>query len=100
MITEPDDQLAANLSALASLYNLKAYLQRMQINLNLIKSQGGQVVYVTNANLFRLAVTYYDNALMWTTIAIANGLNDPHVYETTALIIPPIGHDTGGFIAP
>lgn len=82
-MTELADQTSAQLEELYQLYTLQYVLAQMSTNLMLI-SQGatGQVITVTNANLFRLAAQYYNDATRWTTIAQANNLDDPFVGPT------------------
>lgn len=50
---------------------------------------GNRLVTVAGGNLFRLAVEYYGNALLWTRIAAANGMDDPFFSDTRTLVIPP-----------
>lgn len=87
---ELPDQAATQLQELYELYTLNYVLQQMSTNLLLI-SQGstGQVITVTNANLFALAAQYYGDATRWTTIAQANNLDDPFVGPTIFFQLVP-----------
>lgn len=56
---------------------------------------------VAGANLFRVALDQYGDALQWWRIAKANGLTDPIVTGVKTLTIPAQdGNDTGGILDP
>lgn len=43
---------------------------------------------ISGGNLFAIAATEYGDHLLWNLIARANGLRDPFLTGTTALVIP------------
>jgi len=83
---------AINITALGNLYALQSVLQQLYTNINLIENGSqGQLVTVTNANLYALAAQYYGDATLWTAIAEANGLNDPYIENTIQVLLGPNG---------
>jgi len=88
--TELSDKVSTQLQELYELYTLNYVLDQMSTNLLLI-SQGstGQIINVTNANLFALAAQYYGDATRWTTIAQANNLDDPFIGPTLFFQLVP-----------
>jgi nucleoid-associated protein YgaU len=94
-------EIAIETGQLSQLYQLQAILIDIQKNLILLQQGGvGQVITVNGANLFQLAAQYYGDATLWTTIAVANGLNDPEIMPGTAqtLVIPSVTTATGGIL--
>lgn len=93
--------LSQELNNLALMYQLQSMLIEMQKNLTLI-SQGanGQIITVNGGSLFQLAAKYYGNAVLWTTIAQANGLVDPELPRGVpfSLVIPQQSTDAGGVV--
>ena len=84
------DQQASDLTALNQLYTLNGVLQGMLLNIALIESGTiGQVISVTNANLYQIAAVQYGDATQWTTIANANGLSDPFIEATITVAFLP-----------
>lgn len=79
---------ASDFQTLNNLYQMQSLLTNMQTNIYLI-DQGavGQIIQVTNANLFQLAAQYYGDATLWTTIAQANGLHDPVIQVSLEITI-------------
>lgn len=63
--------------------------------------RASQTVAVAGGDLFRLALIHYGDALMWTRIALANGLSDPWLTGTATLVIPARddGAPGGGILA-
>jgi nucleoid-associated protein YgaU len=99
---ESNTTIAVETKQLAQLYQLQALLTEIQINLQLLQQGGvGQVITVNGANLFQLAAQYYGDATLWTTIAQANGLNDPEIPagESVTLVIPTQTTATGGILS-
>lgn len=79
-IDTDNNQIALDMQELANLYQLQAILNAMLDNLILIsEGASGEKIVVSNANLYQLAAQYYNDPLQWTTIAQANGLDDPQV---------------------
>lgn len=75
-----NNSIALDMQELANLYQLQAILNAMLDNLILIsEGASGEKIVVSNANLYQLAAKYYNDPLQWTTIAQANGLDDPVV---------------------
>jgi len=91
---------AQNLEQLNNLYLMQSLLTNMQTNIYLIEQgAAGQIIQVSNANLFQLAAQYYGDATLWTTIAEANGLTDPVVQPTiTMTLTNTIFLTLGGFV--
>jgi hypothetical protein len=82
-IASDNNAQAINIVALGNLYTLQSVLQQLYININLIENGvQGKIITVTNANLYALAAQYYGDATQWTTIAEANGLDDPYIENT------------------
>lgn len=79
---------AINMTALGNLYTLQGLLANMLTNIVLIESGAqGEVITVSNANLYALAAQHYGDPTLWTAIAAANSLNDPYV-EATIVVEP------------
>jgi nucleoid-associated protein YgaU len=57
-----------------------------------------KIVNVAGANLYALALQYLGDATQWNRIAQANGLIDPMVIGSAALIIPSVDTSAGGGI--
>lgn len=99
-MTETNDVIAQQMNELYLLYQLQYQLQAIYDNLALISAGAdGQTIVVNNVSLYALAAQYYGNADEWTTIAEANGLTDPMITDTTSLVIPNSGVDTGGILS-
>ena len=80
---------AADLTALNQLNVMQSVLQNMATNIALIESGTiGQVISVTNSNLFAIAAQQYGDATQWTVIAEANGLTDPMIEATITITLP------------
>ena len=74
---------------LTNLYELQFLLDRMLKNAKQLSgNSSGNIVTVTNTNLYSLAEKYYGDPLQWTLIATANNLSDPQILTLTNLIIP------------
>lgn len=101
-MSEPNNKLATDLGGLANAYILQNLLAQIQDNLNLIQQgAAGIVINVSGGNLYQLAAQYYNDATQWTTIAQANGLDDPFLPVGTPvkLIIPSqTKTNTGGVL--
>lgn len=96
------DVQSASLEKLNNLTLMQSLLQNMETNIYLIEQGStGQIIQVSNANLFQLAAQYYGDATKWTAIAQANGLSDPVVQATITLTL---NNNTrlvvAGFVAP
>lgn len=79
---------AQDLITLNQLNIMHSILQNMNTNIALIESGTiGQVIPVTNANLYQIAAQQYGDATQWTVIADANGLTDPMIEATLSLTI-------------
>lgn len=75
-----NNQLATNMEEIGNLLLLQSILTNLGTNISLInEGNQGQTITVNNANLYQLAAQYYSDATQWTTIAEANGLDDPLV---------------------
>jgi len=101
MATQNNEVLAENINTLALMYQLQNVLLLMEKNLNLILSgSNGTVITVNGGSLFQIAASYYGDATLWTTIAIANGLSDPElpVGEAMTLSIPLTASQIGGVV--
>lgn len=98
----PNDKLATDLNGLANAYILQNLLAQIQDNLNLIQQgAAGTVITVSGGSLYQLASQYYNDATQWTTIAQANGLDDPFlpVGQVIKLVIPSqTKSNTGGVL--
>lgn len=82
-MSETMDLQARDLESIYNLQKMQSLLDAMARNINLIqKGAQGKVITVSNANLYQLAAQYYGDATKWTSIAQANGLNDPEVQPT------------------
>lgn len=82
----PMDQQATDFEQLNNLYVLQSILQGMLLNIDLIESGTiGQILTVTNANLFQIAAQQYGDPNQWTVIAGANDLSDPMIEPTITL---------------
>lgn len=100
-MTQSNTENAIEATQLSQLYQLQSILIEIQKNLVLLQQGGaGQSVTVNGANLFQLAARYYNDATLWTTIAVANGLNDPELVPGTSitLVIPTNTTATGGIL--
>lgn len=101
-MSEQNDQLATDLAGLANAYILQNLLAQIQDNLNLIQQgAAGISITVNGGNLYQLAAQYYNDATQWTTIAQANGLDDPFLPPGTEikLVIPSqTKTNTGGVL--
>ncbi len=95
---------AENLEKLNNLYVMQSLLINMETNIYLIEQgSAGEVIQVSNANLFQLAAKYYGDATKWTAIAEANGLTDPVVQPTLTASLDPNFSSIliiGGFVSP
>jgi len=94
---------AEGLSKLEQLYLLQDTMAAYVIkNILLVGAAPlSKLVTYINPNLYRVAVTYYGDADLWTTIAQANGLTDPFNNGEFTLLIPPNpGTSTGGILNP
>ena len=100
-ITQNYDQLTPNIELQAQLNQLNAICTIMAKDLTLyISPSDPNKVWVSNGDLFQLAVQYYGDELLWTAIAEANNLYDPIVEGIVQLIIPQNpGTSTGGVLA-
>jgi hypothetical protein len=79
---------AIDLENLNQLYQMQSTLGNMYDNIILIEQgANGQIITVTNANLYQLAAKYYGDAQKWNAIAEANGLIDPVVQATISVSI-------------
>lgn len=97
---------AQGLSTLEQLYLLQDTLSAYVIkNILLVgASPLSKIVPYINPNLYKIAVTYYGDADLWTAIARANNFTDPVIFNpgvTYNLLIPPKpGTSTGGILNP
>ncbi|HNC11739.1 MAG TPA: LysM peptidoglycan-binding domain-containing protein [Cyclobacteriaceae bacterium] len=100
-MSENNAELSVTFQRLSDCYILQNLLVQMQTNINLIQ-QGttGVTLTVNGADLFQLAVKYYNDATLWTTIARANNLTDPYIQPGTprTIIIPAKTTDNGGIL--
>lgn len=98
-MTLPANTFAIESAKLSNLYALQNILSEIQKNLALINfGNGGTLITVNNANLFRLAAIYYNDATQWTTIAEANNLHDPEILGVMTIIIPSKSIASGGIL--
>ncbi len=86
----PLDEQADALNGLTLAYTIEALLERSLRNLGFINSSSQvQPLPFVNANLYQLAVQYYQDWTMWELIRDANNLDDYLVPGIAYLIIPP-----------
>lgn len=101
MTTENNNELSLGINQLALMYQVQSILIEMQKNIFLISNgANGIIITVNGANLFQLAAKYYGNAVLWTSIAQANGLTDPELPRGIpfTLVIPQLTTNTGGVL--
>lgn len=77
-----------------ALYSLQDVLSRLNKNVNSgLAANGVRAVTVSGGNLYQVAAQQYGDASLWTSIADANGLDDPQLKGIQTLNIPvsPVG---------
>lgn len=98
-MTIPANTFAIESAQLSNLYALQNILMGIQKNLSLINfGNGGKLITVNNANLFKLAAIYYEDATQWNTIAEANSLYDTKIIGIMTIIIPAKSLPSGGIL--
>ena len=58
-----------------------------------------QTIQVAGGNLYRIAMNYLGDATQWIRIAQLNGISDPVLTGTVALVIPNVDPNAGGGVA-
>jgi hypothetical protein len=79
----------------ADVINLNSHLARMLNNLG-ASIPGSLTITVAGGTLFDVAAKHYGDATLWTSIAIANGMNDPIISGARKLVIPSVPDQNGG----
>lgn len=104
-MTSTADQLAGALVAqagamvqAAELYQVRAYLGRLEKNLQAIGASGSYVV-MAGGDLYQLAAASYGDATAWAQIARVNGLTDPVIDGLMTVLVPPTPGGTGGVLS-
>lgn len=94
------DTMTSNLELQGNLNQLNAICIIIARNFQLYVSPvDPNTISISNADLFKLAVQYYGDQLLWTVIAEANNLHSPIVPGISNLIIPAKpGTSTGGVL--
>ena len=86
-------------NSLPTLINLNTVMGRIGTNVGTV-APNVQTVTQAGGNMYQLASSAYGDPSSWTTIARANGLNDPVLAGINTIKIPPISDLAGGILGP